>query len=711
MSSRLIVLFFLICCATAEIRDEEFDLFPRLPLGVIDTDNVVCKKQSRVYIENLRNLSLWAHEIRDSTAKSLTGLLSGSIAQFGSYYECLHVAAPFDTQYCITSLVADIPSQGPSMDRKSLDYDPNESVLLKLYDKKDPSQQARNIVLMGWCMPASCREDDLQNHVNKYLKNADFFLKRHNVTYTAHLNENSCQRRGEYTHYDHVDFSFGLVIIILIVLVSSSSLYDHYRNKEEDKLKEGAQASKLFLSFSIQRNFKKLPRADGSNKALSILYGIRVFCICMIIMDHRFGTHLSSAVLNFDMVEEQYRSSVGTLFFHGDLFVDSFFVLSGLLVTYSLLVQYDKKITNPAIIIFLRYMRLTPLYAFVIFYYATLFKYTGSGPMWKTIINPEVQDCRENWWTNLLYISNYVNEEHMCMVHSWYLPCDFHYFVVAVLLCLAINKNKKLGLTSLGVVIFLSLLSNFLVVLLHELPAVLFFYPEFLRAPKMQRDFSLVYSKSHTRAGPYFIGMIAGYLFYRMKDSGKCLKNVYSRIILVSSVVIMAATIVTGTIFYDPYHEYNGAESALYSALHRSVWALGSIGIIYVASYGHAKFIYRFLSWKPWIPLSKLVYGAYLIHMQYQIRAVARRGGVDVVGYFDMICYALSDIAVAFSTALVLYLAIEAPFRNIIALLLVPQKEPKPVQNNNNLPAQENKETKEDVPSEVSCEATCDSHL
>nr|CAH7759013.1 unnamed protein product [Callosobruchus chinensis] len=64
MSSRLVVLFFLICCATAEIRDEEFDLFPRLPLGVIDTDNVVCKKQSRVYIENLRNLSLWAHETK-----------------------------------------------------------------------------------------------------------------------------------------------------------------------------------------------------------------------------------------------------------------------------------------------------------------------------------------------------------------------------------------------------------------------------------------------------------------------------------------------------------------------------------------------------------------------------------------------------------------------------------------------------------------------
>lgn len=45
----------------------------------------------------------------------------------------------------------------------------------------------------------------------------------------------------------------------------------------------------------------------------------------------------------------------------------------------------------------------------VIFYYATYFKYSGNGPMWKTIIYPEVEDCRNNWWTNLLYINNYVN--------------------------------------------------------------------------------------------------------------------------------------------------------------------------------------------------------------------------------------------------------------------------------------------------------------
>lgn len=56
------------------------------------------------------------------------------------------------------------------------------------------------------------------------------------------------------------------------------------------------------------------------------------------------------------------------------------------------------------------------MYAFVIFYHATFFKYFGEGPMWKPIVEPEVQDCRDNWWTNILYINNYVNVDHMVSV-------------------------------------------------------------------------------------------------------------------------------------------------------------------------------------------------------------------------------------------------------------------------------------------------------
>nr|XP_023026922.1 nose resistant to fluoxetine protein 6-like [Leptinotarsa decemlineata] len=334
----------------------------------------------------------------------------------------------------------------------------------------------------------------------------------------------------------------------------------------------------------------------------------------------------------------------------------------------------------------------------VIFYYATLFKYTGQGPMWNTIIVPEVEDCRANWWTNLLYISNYIEVDHMCMVHSWYLPCDFHYFIVAVLLCIFIHKSKTIGLPLLGFATFLAFLIPFLMVFLLKRSALIFFYPDFLRMPKQQEDFGSIYSKSHTRAAPYFIGMIAGYIYHRMKGSGKCLKRVYSHIILVISLLLMVSSIITGVIFYNPDYEYDRIGSALYASLHRVVWSVGSVGVLYVASYGHTKYIYRFLSWKPWIPLSKLVYGAYLVHMQFQLRAVARKGGADVITYFDVISYSFSDIVLAFGTSFLLYLVIEAPFRNIFTLLMVTSDHA--TKKNNT------RQTSENVN-----ETTCDSHL
>lgn len=697
-----VAVFWCAVVAANDVRDknEKFDLFPALPVGIVDTDNVLCREHSRIYVEHLKNLSLWAYEMRDSTAKSVTGILTGNIAQFGQFKECLQSLSPFPTQYCISTITADVPEPTqPSRNPKSLLYSPNELVLRKLHDKKDPSQQPKNVVLMGWCMPASCTAEGLQRYLNQYLDNIDFPLKDLNVTYSSHIDESSCQKQDDNKDFDQVEISFGLVCAIIVALVILSTTYDCFRNYSNEKLVERSPIASLLLTFSLKKNIKKLPHTDDSNPALTILYGMRVICILMIIMDHRFGTHLASAVLDFDFVELQYRSPVGSIFFHGDVFVDSFFILSGLLVTYCLLVQYDKRFINPGVIVFMRYIRLTPLYAIVIFYYATMFKYSGSGPMWKTIIHPEVEDCRQNWWANILYISNYINVDKMCMVHSWYLPCDFHYFMIAVILCIIIYKNKKVGLWFLSLVTLVAIILPFIIVWQYETSAVIYFYPNFLRQPKKQDDFIITYSKSHTRASPYFIGMVAGYLYYRMRGSEKCLKRVYSHIILFTSIAIMMTSLLTGIVFYDAEYEYNAVESALYASLHRVAWSVGSIGVLYVASYGHAKFIYNFLSWKPWIPLSKLVYGAYLTHMQFQMRAVARKGGADFISYFDIISYALSDMVLAFSSAFVLYLAVEAPFRNLFSLLLMPpsrdsKSKPKPVEDQESV-----------------SEVTCDSHL
>lgn len=58
------------------------------------------------------------------------------------------------------------------------------------------------------------------------------------------------------------------------------------------------------MAFSARKNFLDLNKADESNPALNLLYGMRTLCIFMIIMDHRFGTYVSSALLNFDYIEK-----------------------------------------------------------------------------------------------------------------------------------------------------------------------------------------------------------------------------------------------------------------------------------------------------------------------------------------------------------------------------------------------------------------------
>jgi peptidoglycan/LPS O-acetylase OafA/YrhL len=90
--------------------------------------------------------------------------------------------------------------------------------------------------------------------------------------------------------------------------------------------------------------------------------------------------------------------------------VDTFFFLSGFLVCLTLLRQLDRNDGrfNPLLFYLHRYLRLTPALAAVILLQASLFRRVGDGPLWFTI-EEAAEDCRANWWKNLLYIGNLRN--------------------------------------------------------------------------------------------------------------------------------------------------------------------------------------------------------------------------------------------------------------------------------------------------------------
>lgn len=95
----------------------------------------------------------------------------------------------------------------------------------------------------------------------------------------------------------------------------------------------------------------------------------------------------------------------------------------------------------------------------------------------------------------------------------------------------------------------------------------------------------------------------------------------------------------SGAVFYNPYHEYNVLEAATYAGFHRLTWAVGTLGLLLTASYGHSTLIQRVLSWSPFVPLSKLVYGAYLMHMSFQFRSLGMTPGSQLFDYFNLVSW------------------------------------------------------------------------
>lgn len=65
----------------------------------------------------------------------------------------------------------------------------------------------------------------------------------------------------------------------------------------------------------------------------------------------------------------------------------------------------------------MKWSRIVPVYAVVVFFYATWLRQVGDGPFWNMFMDEEQSKCQGYWWTNLLFINNYVETANMVIAH------------------------------------------------------------------------------------------------------------------------------------------------------------------------------------------------------------------------------------------------------------------------------------------------------
>ncbi|XP_068723765.1 nose resistant to fluoxetine protein 6-like [Montipora capricornis] len=293
---------------------------------------------------------------------------------------------------------------------------------------------------------------------------------------------------------------------------------------------------RFLLCFSITRNTSKIMDCSVPPGAITSVNGVRVLSLWWIILGHTYTAIVTSGILNdillgLNIVHRFTFGTISNAFFA----VDSFFVLSGLLVAYlsfRRMEQNDGKLPLFKFY-FHRFWRLTPSYMFVILFYSNLYAFLGEGPYWFSSQNSTL--CEKYWWTNLLYINNFypTNSGNQCLGWSWYLANDMQFYIISPLVIFLVKRFKWKGVfASVGGLLGISFVVTAVIIDYYELKVMLFGRgggEPHLKQNGAENNFSdLLYIKPYCRISPYLVGMVLGYLIHA-EESAHRLSPLVSR--------------------------------------------------------------------------------------------------------------------------------------------------------------------------------------
>lgn len=391
---------------------------------------------------------------------------------------------------------------------------------------------------------------------------------------------------------------------------------------------------KLLLSFSLKSNIPKLLSCSTSPSTIKCLNGIRVLSINWVVLGHTlFFLPLiqpaAPAINPLEFITHYSRRWPFLTISNGTVAVDSFFVLSGFLLTYLILPKLPQLKTSFidceqlwywTKYVIKRYIRLMPSMAAVILFTVGIWKVLGNetGAMWQPG-KSAMGVCQDSWWTNFLLINNFVYLDKMCLGWTWYLADDFQFYLLAILIFSLYLRYKIAGILSVFVLMTISVVSSFAFSLKNHLaPSVEVGWPtDDPTMPKYSRDWQIsfndYYIKPYFRYSAYALGMLLGFITEKHPPMSLYIPkvlNVFCWILSLTSFAVVLYSL--AGIFHGHYPSF--LESALYNAISRPLWALALCWVIFSCMHGYGGMINTFLSWKFWVPLGKLTYMVYLIH-------------------------------------------------------------------------------------------------
>lgn len=627
----------------------------------------MCKQHILLTIHALDNKEMWAMKMLDSSAKFPSGILIGSYYQLGNYDECIGIrysegdldVPQIKGQYCLAEVT---PKNSKS----------DGSLGFQSSTKKISRNEENSTLRWAICVPHSCKPREVAIIL-------DFILNGAIGTSDAvsvNVSQNMC-------HYDHEipyttpEIIYGYMIIVfasVICIATFTHVVLHYR-KKVDKMSSGLLLD-VVLAFSVITNVHKLLKVGKSDLNLNCICGIKLLSMVLIVSAHSLLFLVSGPITNNDFFSKSLYKVENGIYLNNPLLVDTYLLISGFLMCRLVLLELDKRKgkINFFLLYIFRYIRLTPSYLVVIGLYCTWLIRLDQGPLWETTIGSERDRCINSWWSNLLYINNYVNDEQLCMFQSWYLAVDTQLFILAPIVVYPLWRWRRCGEILLGISLLVTVLIPSIITYTQNLDPTLMMYIPEIRKLFKNNYFINTYIKTHMRANSYCIGLFMGYVLHKIQASNYKFPKISIALGWAFSALFMMASIFSVRIFYKEDYEYNNLDAAFYSVLHRVVWCLGIGWVIVACATGNGGPVQSFLCWKPFIPLSRLTYSAYLINGVVELHGFSVIRQPRFLSSYHLSVEALAHMFFTFTYAFFLCIVFESPIHSIEKILLNREK-------------------------------------
>ncbi|XP_043488777.1 nose resistant to fluoxetine protein 6-like [Polistes fuscatus] len=689
------LIFYLNYCTADETKELKIRTLPVYAMlaNAELLNSTQCRKELIEFREAIDQQLLWSLKVIDASSDLNNGFIYGNNYWLGSRSQCEY-AKNGDHLILSEEILRNnsrfrhIEDEFPPFEVKffAANFQHNSTLQYHIEIFKE------DLIILGMCLPASCSKKQLfillENVLRKrtfskgelYL--ADFTL----VEVRDLIDDHRWLLSGTFiTMMVIVVLTFLLMIIgttydVLIYQerlkkdnnclqdrknvnsLSIEELQTLNDNKKDQlkKLKYHRFFCKIFLAFSAYSNTKIIFGMKSEDAGIPIIHGLRFFSMIWII-----SMHTGYFSINFFDNRFFLLKKLDDLFFYviysGTLAVDTFFCFGGFLVSY----LYLKKVMGNDIRAPHNFLNVTKLY-----FLALLKRFIRLSPTFMILIGLEQinvtwysktslfyitershENCQKYWWRNILYIHNLFSVQDMCMSWSWYLANDMQYFLTVNFLLFLSSMYFKVAASLMGLLFTSSIILSGYISYIYKYTNTL------------ERQYNLgkeLYYSPLVRIGPYLVGVITAYILLKLNNKLLWKKKTIILFWILGSLCNLSV------LFGLYQNRLSVLAAAIYVALGRNVWAIGIAWILIACCTNNGGIVNRILSWKVWMPLSRLTYGAFLIN---PILITSMNLYSETSPHFDDLPYLILGVGfvvVSYICAYVVSLMFEMPYVSLM---------------------------------------------